>query len=235
VQRAAEALQAGELVVIPTDTLYGLAADAFSLAGTARVFDVKERDIRLPLPVLVRSQKQLIGLTPTIPAAAEALMAAFWPGPLTLVIPAESGLQWDLGHTEGTVAVRMPLDEVALAVIRAVGPLAVTSANRSGEPAATKVEDALDQLGEAVALYLDDGPRADNVPSTIVDLTRREPHILREGALPSNWVLAVANGEVDPLDAATYGTFEEEPPITGPPIEDGTPVEAQGDATDDDG
>lgn len=200
--RAGELLRDGQLVVLPTDTLYGVGADAFNLDGTARIFAAKDRSRRVPLPVLVRTPKQLLGLTPQVPEAAERLMAAFWPGALTLVIAAEPGLRWDLGRTEGTVAVRMPLDEVALEVIRAVGPLAVTSANQAGaQPGATAAE-AHDQLGEAVALYLDDGPRDGGVPSTIVDLTRREPHVLREGALPTDLVLGVAAGDIDPLDAA---------------------------------
>lgn len=202
VARAADLLRDGQLVVLPTDTLYGLSADAFSLDGTARVFAAKDRRRQVPLPVLVRSPKQLVGLTPQVPAAAERLMAAFWPGALTLVIAAEPSLRWDLGRTEGTVAVRMPLDEVALEVIRAVGPLAVTSANRAGdEPAPTAVA-AREQLGDAVSLYLDDGPRDGGVPSTIVDLTRRVPHVLRAGAIPDQLVVGVAAGDLDPLDAA---------------------------------
>lgn len=197
---AAATLRRGELVVLPTDTVYGLAADAFSARGTERVFAVKERDRSLPLPVLVHTPKQLTGLCTRVPEAAEALMAAYWPGPLTIVVPSDPNLAWDLGEAEGTVAVRMPLDTVALEVIGAVGPLAVTSANRSGQPAATTAAEARDQLGDDVALYLDDGQRRDTAPSTIVDLTREEPHILRTGVLPDAEVVAVAAGELDPLE-----------------------------------
>lgn len=200
--RAAELLRDGQIVVLPTDTLYGVAADAFSLDGTARIFKAKDRSRRVPLPVLVRSPKQLIGLTPQVSEGAERLMAAFWPGALTLVVPAEPSLRWDLGRTEDTVAVRMPLDDVALEVIRAVGPLAVTSANRAGVTPGPTAQDASDHLGEQVALYLDDGPREGGVASTIVDLTRRTPHILREGAIATDLVLGVASGEIDPLEAA---------------------------------
>jgi L-threonylcarbamoyladenylate synthase len=210
IARAAEVLRSGELVVLPTDTVYGLAADAFSLDGTARLITAKQRPRHVPLPVLVRSPKQLLGLTPSVPQAAERLIAAFWPGPLTIVLPAEPGLRWDLGRTEGTVAVRMPLDEVALEVIRAVGPLAVTSAGRTGEPVPTSVDHARAQLGDAVTLYLDDGPRS-GTTSTTVDLTRRRPHILRAGAVPDDRVLAVANGELDPMEAAAQQSVDEAP------------------------
>lgn len=200
VDQAAQALQAGSIVVLPTDTVYGVAADAFSHAGTRLAFIAKQRPRTYPLPVLVRTPKQLAGLCTLVPEAADRLAAAYWPGPLTIVVGAEPNLAWDLGESQGTVAVRMPLDDVALDVIRAVGPLAVTSANRSGQPAATTIEEAREQLGEHVALYLDDGPRTSLRPSTIVDLTRRRPHILREGAVPGAQALAVARGELDPTE-----------------------------------
>jgi L-threonylcarbamoyladenylate synthase len=212
IERAAEVLRAGELVVLPTDTTYGLAADAFSLDGTARIVTATRRPRHVPLPVFVRSPKQLLGLTSAVPTSAERLMAAFWPGPLTIVLPAEPSLRWDLGRTEGTVAVRMPLDEVALDVIRGVGPIAVTSANRSGhKPPPTTVAEVMDRLGDAVTIYLDDGPRAGVRPSTIVDLTRGKPSILRSGALPDDRVLAVADGRLDPLEAAAQTEIEKPP------------------------
>lgn len=202
IARAATALRAGRAVVIPTDTVYGVAADAFNPAGTARVFAAKRRSRSLPLPVLVRSPKQLLGLTPQVSEAAEWLMAAFWPGPLTLVLATEVGLRWDLGENDATVAVRMPLDDVALELIRAVGPLAVTSANLSGGPPATTAQQAAEQLGEDVELVVDDGPRQSLAPSTIVDLTRNTPHVLRPGAIDEGLVLGVARGSVPPLEAA---------------------------------
>lgn len=205
VERAAETLQRGELVVLPTDTVYGIAADAFSPAGTRRVFAAKGRSRSLPLPVLIRSPKQLAGLCTVVPAAAERLAAAYWPGPVTIVVASEPNLAWDLGAAEGTVAVRMPLDDVALAVIRAVGPLAVTSANRSGQPPATTAADAREQLGDAVALYLDAGDRGALEPSTIVDLTRAVPHVLRAGAVAEAEALAVARGELDPASVEPPG------------------------------
>lgn len=202
VRIAAEALRRGELVVLPTDTVYGLAADAFSPEGTRAVFAAKQRGRNLPLPVLVRSPKQVNGLVTAVPEVVERIMAAYWPGPLTIVVRADPNLSWDLGDNDGTVAVRMPLDELCLDVIRAVGPLAVTSANLSGQPPATDVATAQRGLGETVAFYLDDGPRRTVRPSTIVDLTRTEPAILREGAVPESEVLAVATGELGPEDVA---------------------------------
>jgi L-threonylcarbamoyladenylate synthase len=202
VERAVAALTDSGLVVLPTDTVYGLAADAFDRVATGRIASAKGRDRRVPLPVFVRSPKQLIGLTPSVPAAAELLMAAYWPGPLTLVLHAEPGLRWDLGESEGTIAVRMPLDEVALAVVRAVGPLAVTSAAKAGGAPPRTVEEARAQLGDEVDLYLDDGERAGGATSTIVDLTGAWPRILRSGALPDDEVLAVARGELDPMEAS---------------------------------
>ena len=205
IEQAALRLRAGEVVVLPTDTVYGIAADAFRPEGCGRIFTVKGRERRFPLPVLLRSPKQLLGLCTVVPEVTERLMAAYWPGPLTLVVPADPNLRWDLGESQGTVAVRMPLDDVTLEVIRAVGPLAVTSANRSGQPAATTVAEAYEQLGDEVPLYLDDGERRALAPSTIVDLTRTEPVVLRAGALDEEELLAVARGELDPLDVSAPG------------------------------
>lgn len=199
---AAAALQDSRLVVVPTDTVYGVAADAFDPVGTRRVFGAKRRSRRFPLPVFVRSPKQLLGLCTRVPTAGDLLMAAYWPGPLTLVVTAEEGLQWDLGDNRGALAVRMPLDDVALALVRAVGPLAVTSANLSGQPPARTAAAAHGQLGELVEVYLDDGPRAGTTRSTIVDVTRGDPRVLRDGPLPHDDVLAVARGELDPIEAA---------------------------------
>ncbi|GGI04021.1 L-threonylcarbamoyladenylate synthase [Egicoccus halophilus] len=201
VLRATEALRAGQLAVLPTDTAYGVAADAFNTRGTARIFGTRDQPRRTPLPVLVRSPKQLAGLTTVVPEAAERLVAAYWPGALTIVLFAEPNLRWDLGRNEGTVAVRMPLDDVALAVVRAVGPVAMTAASRCGETAPATAAAAREALGEAVEVYLDDGPRPAAAASTIVDLTRREPAVLRAGLLDADEVLAVARGELDPFAA----------------------------------
>lgn len=204
VARAAEVLRGGGVVVLPTDTVYGLAADAFCGDATTALRAAQEVDADTPLTVFVRSPKQLLGLTPQLPQTAERLVAAYWPGPLTIVVPAEPGLRWHLGRTRGTVAVRMPLDDTALAVVRAVGPLAVTSAQRPGRPLPVDIDDVVAVLGDGVALYLDDGPREGvRERSTIVDLTGTAPRVLRPGAIDELSVLAVARGEVDPLQAAT--------------------------------
>jgi L-threonylcarbamoyladenylate synthase len=196
--RAVDALRGGGIVVLPTDTVYGIAADAFSPSATGRIFSAKLRPRRFPLPVLVRTPKQVPALVSHVPPEAERLMAAYWPGSLTIVLPEQDGLVWDIGDNEGTVALRMPLDPVCLDVIREVGPLAVTSANRSGQPPATDATTARDALGEEVSVYVDDGPRTDARPSTIVDLTRHEPLLIRDGDLPPDEVLAVARGALDP-------------------------------------
>lgn len=202
VAAAARALRDGQLAVIPTDTVYGLAADAFHQKATRRIFDAKARSRSMPLPVLVRSPKQLLGLCQSLPAAAERLMAAYWPGPLTLLVAAQPSMQWDLGITDGTIGVRMPFDEIALAVIREVGPLAVTSANASGQPPARTVDEARAQLDDVVAVYVDDGLRDSGAVSTIVDLTRAASAILRSGDLDEADVAAVVRGDMDPLEAA---------------------------------
>lgn len=198
---AAHALRTGQLVVLPTDTVYGVAADAFNPGGTGRIFAAKGRERSVPLPVLVHNPRQLAGLTTEVPEAAERLMAAYWPGPLTIVVASEPNLSWDLGEAQGTVAVRMPFDEVTIELIKAIGPLAVTSANRSGEPPAVTAAQAHDMLGEDVSVYLDGGERGGLMPSAIVDLTRAEPHVIRAGNIPEDELLAVARGELDPTEA----------------------------------
>jgi L-threonylcarbamoyladenylate synthase len=183
VSAAVEALRAGDLVVLPTDTVYGLAADAFNAPAVGRLLEAKGRGRDMPTPVLVPSARTLDGLAETVPQVARDLVEAFWPGALTLVLRHPETLAWDLGDTKGTVAVRMPLDPVALAVLEQTGPLAVSSANRSGLPPATDAAEAARQLGTAVEVYLDAGPSGEPVPSTIVDLTGDVPKVLRLGAL----------------------------------------------------
>jgi L-threonylcarbamoyladenylate synthase len=184
VDAAVEAIARGDLVVMPTDTVYGIAADAFSPAAVQRLLAAKGRGRDMPVPVLVGAWRTLDGLTETVPEQARALVERFWPGPLTLVVRAAPSLSWDLGETRGTVAVRMPLHPVALAVLERTGPLAVSSANRSGQAPPADAAAARWQLGESVAVYLDGGPTGEAVPSTIVDLTGDAPRVLRAGALP---------------------------------------------------
>lgn len=180
---AGKALRAGELVVLPTDTVYGLGADAFSPEAVAAVLAAKGRGREMPPPVFVQSQQTIDGLATNIPAYARDLIEAFWPGPLTLVLLVQSSVSWDLGETNGTVALRMPQDPTALGLLAEVGPMAVTSANVSGQPAAKTIQEAEAQLGSAVRIYLDAGPCAGGLASTILDCTGEAPVILRAGAV----------------------------------------------------
>jgi L-threonylcarbamoyladenylate synthase len=181
---AIEAVKNGELVVLPTDTVYGIGADAFTPYAVKALLTAKGRTPQTPPPVLVGSRHTLDGLVLTLPAVARDLVDAFWPGALTVVVDHSPSLQWDLGETGGTVAVRMPLHPVALEVLRATGPMAVSSANKTGQPPAVTAEEAREQLGYAVRVYLEAGPCPDPVPSTIVDVTGDVPRVLRDGAIP---------------------------------------------------
>ncbi len=180
---AVEAIREGSVVVLPTDTVYGVGADAFSAEAVASVLAAKGRGREMPPPVLVPSVRTVDGLATDVPDWARTLIEAFWPGPLTLIFRAQSSLMWDLGDTNGTVAVRMPRDDIAIALLSEVGPMAVTSANLTGQPPATTVIDAATQLGAAVAVYLDGGPARGSEVSTIVDCTGEEPVVLRLGAI----------------------------------------------------
>ncbi|MGQ0719347.1 MAG: L-threonylcarbamoyladenylate synthase [Pseudonocardiales bacterium] len=180
---AASAVRGGRLVVLPTDTVYGLGCDAFSPAAVQGLLEAKGRGRDMPVPVLVGSWSTVDGLVLGVPAQARKLIEAFWPGGLSLVLPHASSLAWDLGETRGTVMLRMPLHPVALELLRDVGPMAVSSANRSGLPPASTVEQAREQFAERVHVYLDGGPSGEPVASTIVDLTADDPVVLREGAV----------------------------------------------------
>ena len=181
---ATAALSRGDLVLLPTDTVYGVAADAFTTAAVTKLLAAKNRGRSMPVPVLIGEASTLAGLVTTVPPVAHRLAEAFWPGGLTLVVEHAPSLAWDLGDAEGTVAVRLPDDDVARALLRRTGPLAVSSANRSGRPAATSAEEATAQLGEHAAVVLDGGPRAGSTASTIVDCTGPVPRVLRVGAVP---------------------------------------------------
>jgi L-threonylcarbamoyladenylate synthase len=183
IEAAVGALRRGALVVLPTDTVYGVAADAFSPAAVKLLLEAKGRGRDAPTPVLVPSTRTIEGLVDTMPDHARDLVAAFWPGGLTIVVRHAETLAWDLGETKGTVALRMPLDATALRVLEQTGPLAVSSANRSGLPPATDAAEAARQLGTAVDVYLDGGSSGEAVPSTILDLTGDLPRVLREGAV----------------------------------------------------
>ncbi len=192
--RAIDALRGGRLVVLPTDSVYALAADAFSKVATQRLFGAKRRGRATPLTVIVRSPRQTTGLVEAINESAERLMAAYWPGPLTLVFRSVEGLNWDIGESKGTVSLRMPSDDLLLDLVADVGPLAVTSANRRGEPVPANAADARKQLGLSAALYLDGGERT-GPSSTVVDVTGEGADVLREGAIPADAIAKVAAGE----------------------------------------
>jgi L-threonylcarbamoyladenylate synthase len=192
IEQAAQAARRGDLVVLPTDTVYGLGTDAFAGHGVAALLHAKGRGRDMPVPVLVGSPRTMSGLTTGLPSVAHDLVQAFWPGGLTVVVPQAPSLQWDLGDTDGTVALRMPLHPVAIELLTIVGPMAVSSANRSGEPPATTADEAEGQLGDSVAVYLDGGPSGDAVPSSIVDLTGPVPMLLRAGAVGLDELRTVA-------------------------------------------
>lgn len=188
-RRARAAIGRGELVVVPTDTVYGVAADAFSGSAVARLLAAKGRGRQSPPPVLVAGIATMRALVAEVPEPVERLVEAFWPGGLTIVLPAQPSLSWDLGDTGGTVAVRMPAERITLELLEECGPLAVSSANLTTQAAAIDVHGALSMLGESVAVYLDGGPSTTGVASTIVDATGlttgvgRPARVLRDGAI----------------------------------------------------
>jgi tRNA threonylcarbamoyl adenosine modification protein (Sua5/YciO/YrdC/YwlC family) len=182
----------GELVVLPTDTVYGVGADAFRPAAVQSLLDAKGRGRDMPPPVLVGSVRAASALVEDLGPYGQELIDEFWPGGLTLICRASRSLKWDLGETKGTVAVRMPQDQVALDVLTQTGPMAVSSANLTGQPAATTAESAREQLGDAVEIYLDGGPCETDVASTIVDMTGDMPRLLRAGAVPIGRLREVA-------------------------------------------
>ncbi len=196
---AADAVRRGEVVVLPTDTVYGIGADAFDRAAVQALLAAKGRGREMPPPVLVANPRVTDGLTIDLPAYARDLIDAFWPGGLTLVCRAQPTLDWDLGDTGGTVAVRMPLHRTALALLDRTGPMAVTSANRTGQPAALTCDEAEEQLGDAVSVYLDGGRVTGGLASTIVDVTAEQPRLLRAGAVPLERLRTV----VPQLDSAS--------------------------------
>jgi tRNA threonylcarbamoyl adenosine modification protein (Sua5/YciO/YrdC/YwlC family) len=192
IEAAAAAIAQGDLVLLPTDTVYGVAADPFTPAAVTGLLAAKNRGRAMPVPVLIGEASTLSGLVVRLPAVANELAQKFWPGGLTLVVEHAPSLAWDLGDAEGTVAVRLPDDAVARDLLRRTGPLAVSSANRSGRQAATTAEQAVDQLGAQAAVVLDDGPRTGSAASTIVDCTGPVPRVLRIGAIPVDRLRDVA-------------------------------------------
>ena len=222
VAAAVTAARAGELIVLPTDTVYGIGADAFIPAAVTTMLAAKGRGRNMPPPVLVGTARAAAALVDDLGAFGQDLIDEFWPGALTLVFRASPTLLWDLGDTKGTVALRMPLHSVALDVLKQTGPLAVSSANRHGQPSAINADEAEQQLGEAVSIYLDGGPCADNVPSTILDLTGPTPKVLRVGAISVDRLRAVSSVIAD--DEHDAGDADIKPaaphPLEGSPIID---------------
>ncbi len=198
VEAASLAVQRGELVVLPTDTVYGLAADAFDKDAVQDLLDTKGRGREMPPPVLVSAPTTLDALASKVPAWARTLVEEFWPGALTLVCHAHASLQWDLGDTRGTVAVRMPDHALALQVLERTGPLAVSSANLTGSPAATTADEAEEMLGDEVEVIVDDGTSPGGASSTIVDATTTPGRLLRAGAI----TLERINAVLEPLGHA---------------------------------
>jgi L-threonylcarbamoyladenylate synthase len=195
---AAGAVKNGQLVVLPTDTVYGIGADAFDSSAVAALLSAKGRGRDMPVPVLVGSWHTIDGLALMVSQATRDLIRAFWPGALSLVVRQAPSLQWDLGDARGTVMLRMPLHPVAIELLREVGPMAVSSANVSGRPPAVNAEEARNQLGDLVNVYLDAGPSEQQAASTILDLTGPEPRILRSGPVGAEKIAAVLG-----LDAAS--------------------------------
>jgi L-threonylcarbamoyladenylate synthase len=196
---ATDAVRRGEVVVFPADASYGVGVDAFQPAAVDALAAAKGRGRDMPVPVLVGSWRALDGLVLVTPRLARELVEAFWPGALTLVVTHAPSLAWDLGDARGTVAVRMPLHPIALELLAEIGPMAVSGANRVGQPPATDAEQAREQLGSDVAVYLDGGPCAEAVPSTIVDVTGDQPRVLRLGAISLDQIREVV-GEVEAPD-----------------------------------
>jgi L-threonylcarbamoyladenylate synthase len=206
ISAAAAALGKGELAVLPTDTVYGVAADAFSPYAVGVLLAAKGRGRQMPPPVLVGSRRAAFALVEDVSSSASDLIDEFWPGALTLVFRASRSLIWDLGDTKGTVAVRMPLHPVALDLLKETGPLAVSSANLSGWAPATTADDAESQLAGAVSVYLDGGPCPGDLASTIVDVTGPVPRLLRRGVITvdrlRNVVALIADDEDEDKEGA---------------------------------
>jgi tRNA threonylcarbamoyl adenosine modification protein (Sua5/YciO/YrdC/YwlC family) len=197
ISSAAHSVGSGQLVVLPTDTVYGIGADAFSPTAVAGLLAAKGRGRDMPVPVLVGSWATLEGLVAVVGQRTRDLTEAFWPGGLTLVVVQAPSLNWDLGDARGTVAVRMPLHPVAIELLEVTGPMAVSSANVSGQPAAQTAQQAQDQLGDAVSVYLDGGAVTDGIASTIVDVTGELPRVLRAGAVSVDELRRVVPDLVD--------------------------------------
>jgi L-threonylcarbamoyladenylate synthase len=182
-ERAAELLRAGRLVAFPTDTVYGVGAPAFDANAVTSIYVAKERPPDKAIPVLIADASDLPRIAACVPDCARALIARFWPGALTLVLPKRPDVP-EIVSSDETVAVRIPDLDLARALLRLTGPLAATSANRSGQPSPVTTADVMAQLGGRIAAVLDGGPCPGGVPSTVVDCVASPPRVLREGSVP---------------------------------------------------
>lgn len=235
-EEATLALRRGDLAVLPTDTVYGIAADAFDRDAVQKLLDAKGRGRQMPPPVLISSPATLDALASGVPEFARTLIAHFWPGALTLVCHEQPSLRWDLGETHGTVAVRLPNNHVTLGLLERTGPLAVSSANLSGQPAALTVDQAEEMLGDKVSVYLDAGEEGGGEASTIVDVTGPTARILRLGAISVDALRealslhpdVVLEGEgVEPLAEHEAADSEATEPEAATELETATPDSAE--------
>ena len=204
VDEAGAAIERGECIVLPTDTVYGIGADAFDANAVQRLLDAKGRGREMPPPVLIGDSSLIRALATEVPEHVNDLITRHWPGPLTIICRMQPSLRMDLGDTEGTIALRVPDHGLAREILRRTGPLAVSSANLSGQPAAVTCQQAVEQLGESVAIYIDAGPSGGtgSAPSTIVDFTRHEcGEILRRGALSTEVLRHALPDLLDPSHA----------------------------------
>ncbi|GAA1778111.1 L-threonylcarbamoyladenylate synthase [Actinomadura chokoriensis] len=227
IAEAVSAVRRGELIVLPTDTVYGVGADAFVPPAVTALLEAKGRGREMPPPVLVGSVRAATALVDDLGTYGQDLIDEFWPGALTLVCRANPNLMWDLGETKGTVAVRMPMHELAVEILKETGPLAVSSANLSGQPAARSAGEAEKMLGESVSVYLDGGLSGRADPSTILDLTGPVPRVLRKGAIPVDKIRAVVGVVLTDHDFAGDGLKEPaEPEPAKPSLIKEEPAEA---------
>ncbi|MBT0772068.1 threonylcarbamoyl-AMP synthase [Kineosporia sp. J2-2] len=194
ITKAADVVAEGDLVVLPTDTVYGIGCDAFDAEAVSALLAAKGRGRAMPPPVLVPHVRTLDGIAAGITPDIRALAEAFWPGALTIITRSQPTLRWDLGETNGTVALRMPLHPVALELLERTGPMAVSSANLTGHDAALTCKQAQDMLGDSVAVYLDGGPADLGVASTIIDCTATPPRVVRQGAVALDDLRSVVPG-----------------------------------------
>ena len=233
-EAARQAIEAGECIVLPTDTVYGIGVDAFSAKAVQRLLDAKQRGRDMPPPVLIGEPTLIRALAVDVPETAKDLVEKHWPGALTVICRIQPSLRMDLGDTEGTIALRVPDHELAREILRRTGPMAVSSANISGKPAALTCDEAIEQLGDSIAIYLDGGPlqHAGGAPSTIVDFSRHEyGQMLRRGAIS---VETLRQTVPNLLDLTDEGEVSEEAPSTGSDQDD-EDGPAQGSSPDEDG